>query len=77
MSYQIFTVSLLLENEKEEFFYSVIYALNKEEERREFWKDLKIHHDSPIIRALPWMLVGDFNETLAIEELSVSDVVSQ
>lgn len=57
-------------------FYSVIYALNKEEERRELWKDLKIH-DSPIIRERPWMVVGDFNETLAIEEHSVSDVVSQ
>lgn len=74
---QIITVSVMLGKEKEEFFYSVIYASNSEEERRELWNDLKTHHDSPIIRSHPWMVVGDFNETMAVEEHSMSDVMSQ
>lgn len=63
------TVSITIEEGKE-FFYSLVYARNTQEERRELWTDLKTHQDSPIIRNKPWIIVGDFNETLDIEDHS-------
>lgn len=42
------------------------------EERRELWADIKNHYDSPVIKKKPWMVVGDFNETLFNEEHSSS-----
>lgn len=66
---QILTVSISLEG-AEDFFYSIVYASNSAEERRELWNDLKLHQDSPIIRHKPWTVVGDFNETLEMEDHS-------
>lgn len=40
------------------------------EERKELWSNLKGHHDSPIIRNKPWLIGGDFNETLEMEDHS-------
>lgn len=74
---QMITVSVLMEGEKEEVFYTVVYAFNKEEDRKELWGDLKSHQDSPVIRMKPWMVVGDFNETMEAAEHSVSDVITQ
>ena len=44
------------------------------EERKELWSDLKAHFDSPIIRNKPWIVFGDFNETLDMVEHSRSHV---
>jgi len=57
---------------KEEFFCSFVYASNFMEERKELWNDLRDHSDSPIIRSKPWIIFGDFNEILDMEEHSNS-----
>ena len=40
------------------------------EDRRALWEDLKNHQYSPMIRNKPWIVMGDFNETLEVEEHS-------
>ncbi|CAN7118348.1 unnamed protein product [Brassica rapa subsp. narinosa] len=75
-SAQMITCSILLEGMEEEIFCSFVYGFNLEEERKELWKDIKSHQDSPIIRKRPWIIVGDFNEILEGAEHSnfVSDL---
>lgn len=76
---QMLTVSICTEGDQE-FFYSIVYALNTMEERKELWKDLKLHQDSPIVRNKPWLIAGDFNETLDMEDHSsheISPMVTQ
>lgn len=51
--------------------------MNSEEERRVLWDDLRTHQDSPIIQNKPWMVVGDFNETLEAEKHSVKGIVAR
>lgn len=70
---QVITCSVKLEGEDSEFFCSFIYASNFDEERRDLWNDLRAHYDSPIIRNKPWMLLGDFNVILDVEEHSRAD----
>lgn len=43
------------------------------EERKILWQELKDHFDSPIIKKKPWLIFGDFNETLDIEEHSKAE----
>lgn len=52
-SAQLVTCSILLEGFGVEFFCSFVYGMNLAEERRELWKDLKDHQDSPIIQKAP------------------------
>jgi len=73
---QMITVSVALEEDTEEFFYTSVYALNTELERRELCSDLKAHQDSPIIRQKAWIITGDFNEILEAEEHSLYGVRS-
>lgn len=73
-SAQMITCSVKLVDRQEEFFCSFVYALNTVEERKTLWQELKDHYDSPIIRGKPWLIFGDFNETLDIEEHSHADV---
>lgn len=69
-SYQIVTVSVLLEGEEEEFFCSFVYAENTIEKRRELWRDIKSHQDCQMFRNKEWVIMGDFNEVLDGEEHS-------
>lgn len=50
-----------------------MYGYNLLEERKELWKDLKAHYDSPMLRKSPWIVQGDFNEILSGIEHSVVD----
>jgi len=72
-SAQLVTCSVKLDNHQEEFFCSFVYAMNTAEDRKILWQELKDHSDSPIIRKRPWIIFGDFNETLDIEEHSLAD----
>ncbi|XP_019090146.1 PREDICTED: uncharacterized protein LOC109128388 [Camelina sativa] len=67
---QLITWSILLDGAVEEFFVSFVYASNFEEERKELWEDLISHHDSPLLRHKPWLIMGDFNEIWDGEEHS-------
>ncbi|XP_010480749.1 PREDICTED: uncharacterized protein LOC104759539 [Camelina sativa] len=64
---------LKLPDQESEFFCSFVYGSSSAEERKVLWSELRDHYDSPIIRNKPWMLVGDFNETLDIAEHSNVD----
>lgn len=70
---QLITVSVQLQENVEEFFYTAVYAHNTEQERKELWSDLKNYQNSPIIRNQAWIVVGDFNEILDVEEHSMHD----
>ncbi|GJY45431.1 RNA-directed DNA polymerase, eukaryota, reverse transcriptase zinc-binding domain protein [Tanacetum coccineum] len=50
------------------FFYNIIYASNNGIERRSLWKDLEGH--KYFVGQQPWVLIGDFNVTLNVEEHS-------
>ena len=67
---QVITCSVLLEGMVDEIFCSFIYASNSMEERKELWEDLKNHKNSPMFRNKPWLVFGDFNEILDVEEHS-------
>lgn len=67
---QMITCSVLLPGCDEEFYCSFVYASNYMEERKELWEDLRHHHVSPLFGSKPWLICGDFNETLEIEEHS-------
>ncbi|KAG7564122.1 Reverse transcriptase zinc-binding domain [Arabidopsis suecica] len=69
----IITCSVKLEGEDSDFFCSFVYASNFDEERRKCWNGLRDHYDSPIIRNKPWMLLGDFNVIIEVEEHSRAD----
>lgn len=73
-SAQMITCSFLLEGMDEEFFCSFVYGFNLEDERRELWRDIKSHQDSPIIQKKAWIVFGDFNEILDEEEHSNVDI---
>lgn len=67
---QLITCSVKLVDHVDEFFCSFVYASNFAEERKELWKELQAHVDSPLIRSKPWSIMGDFNEILDVEEHS-------
>ena len=70
-SSQLITCSVKLENQEEEFFCSFVYGSNFAAERRALWSEFRDHMDSPIIRTKPWIIFGDFNEILDLEEHSL------
>lgn len=67
------TCSVLADESEVEFFVSFVYASNFVEERQELWEDIKYHHDSPLFRGKPWLIMGDFNESLDGMEHSTFD----
>lgn len=67
---QVITCSILMDGMEEEISCSFVYASNTMEERKELWNDLKNHQDSPLFRNKAWLIFGDFNETLELEDHS-------
>ncbi|GKE76209.1 RNA-directed DNA polymerase, eukaryota, reverse transcriptase zinc-binding domain protein, partial [Tanacetum coccineum] len=51
------------------FYCSIVYASNNSTERRSLWKELEGHKN--FAGQHPWVIVGDFNVALKIEEHSV------
>lgn len=66
---QLITCSVCLKDE-EEFFCTFIYAKNEMEDRRELWEDLSHHKNIMSFHNKAWMVMGDFNEILEVEESS-------
>nr|GEV67078.1 hypothetical protein [Tanacetum cinerariifolium] len=54
------------EAENKVLYCSFIYAGNKTIERRTLWADLDLH--KYVVRDFPWVLMGDFNVSLNIED---------
>ena len=67
---QVITCSVLLEGMEEEFLCSFVYASNSAEDRKVLWNDLKDHQNSPMFKDKPWIVLGDFNEILKLDEHS-------
>lgn len=67
---QMITCSVLINGLDEKFFCSFVYASNFAKDRKSLWEDLQSHQQSPLFRNKPWMILGDFNETLDIAEHS-------
>lgn len=59
-SAQLITCSILMEGMKEEIFCSFVYGFNLVEERKELWRDLKAHQDSPITKEVSLVGSGGF-----------------
>ncbi|XP_071708567.1 uncharacterized protein [Rutidosis leptorrhynchoides] len=51
------------------FFVSFVYAANKYIQRRPLWRELNMH--SSFIGTKPWVMKGDFNTSLSVEESSI------
>lgn len=71
-SAQLITCLIKLPTTVEEFCCSFIYASNFANDRKELWSDLQNHHDIVSFRGKPWLILGDFNETLDITDHSGS-----
>lgn len=67
-SSQMINVSNLLDGMAEEFLCSFVYASNFTEDRKELWNDLKDHQGSAVFKDKPWIVVGDFNEIIELDE---------
>ncbi|GKC78416.1 RNA-directed DNA polymerase, eukaryota, reverse transcriptase zinc-binding domain protein [Tanacetum coccineum] len=63
-------IFLLVETicKKVKFFCSIVYASNSYMERRKLWRELGAQKS--ITNGIPWVLMGDFNVTLRVEEHS-------
>ncbi|GJS75277.1 hypothetical protein Tco_0725158 [Tanacetum coccineum] len=65
-SSQAMHVKLLHKDTKQIIFCLFIYATNLPIERRHLWSDLG--HHKHVVRGLPWVLMGDFNVVLNMED---------
>lgn len=54
--------------EQKDFLCSLVYAGNKVIHRRELWQNLRLHNH--FVANRPWVLLGDFNVSLNIEDSS-------
>lgn len=81
MESQIFDVNLIEYNDqvlhckvvfpenKKVIFCSFVYAANKYTERRMLWSSLEYHNI--LVKNDPWVICGDFNVTLKLNESTV------
>ncbi|GJW82860.1 protein LAZ1, partial [Tanacetum coccineum] len=59
-------VKLVHKDSKQMIFVLFIYAANLPTDRRTLWSDLGAHKQ--VVRNLPWVLMGDFNVALNLED---------
>ncbi|GJT72211.1 MACPF domain-containing protein CAD1 [Tanacetum coccineum] len=59
-------VKLVHKDSKQMIFVLFIYATNLPTDRRTLWSDLGAHKQ--VVRNLPWVLMGDFNVALNLED---------
>ncbi|GJV00879.1 hypothetical protein Tco_1330149 [Tanacetum coccineum] len=63
---QVMHVKITHRETKGEIFCSFVYAANLPIERRKLWSDLDIHKN--VVRGKAWVLLGDFNVALNLED---------
>lgn len=69
-SAQVITCAVQIPDSGEEFIVSAVYAYNTAAERRSLWEDIRATHAAYSHLPISWMLLGDFNVTLASGEHS-------
>lgn len=67
---QMITCKISVEPYEVEFYVGFIYASNFMEERRDLWREIQTISVSSILRGQPWILCGDYNEILELDEHS-------
>ena len=72
MSAQVITCAIQNPSTGEQYICSAIYAFNTAEERTRLWEEIRGTKVAYGHLKLPWILIGDFNETLASSEHSRS-----
>ncbi|GKA57745.1 hypothetical protein Tco_0756933 [Tanacetum coccineum] len=65
-STQAMHIKLIYKATKQVLFVSFIYAANRYVERQKLWNELGSHKH--VVRRLPWILMGDFNMALNMED---------
>lgn len=70
MSAQVITCAIQIPSTGEQFICSAIYAYNTVAERTQLWEELRGTRAAYEHLSLPWILLGDFNETLSSSEHS-------
>ncbi|KAK1414742.1 hypothetical protein QVD17_30493 [Tagetes erecta] len=68
-SSQVVHSQVFLKKGGQSFFCSFVYAKNNYCERREVWEQLNQH--KLFTRAMPWVILGDFNEALNMDDWAV------
>lgn len=63
---QVMHTQIVVKQDNKAFFCSFIYADNNYIRRRELWHNLGMH--KLFVRGKPWVLLGDFNVALNIED---------
>ncbi|XP_010507487.1 PREDICTED: uncharacterized protein LOC104784120 [Camelina sativa] len=69
-SLQMVTSEVLLPEAKDKIIVSIIYASNDEGQRKELWAELVSITNSQLMLNKPWIVLGDFNQTLNPDEHS-------
>lgn len=69
-SSQHITCSVSIESKNINMVCSFVYASNYPLERRNLWVDLCYIRSSLLLPSTPWIVLGDFNEILSIEDHS-------
>ena len=70
MSAQVITCAIQVPSTGEQFVCSAVYAYNTAVDRIRLWEELRGAKAAYDHLNLPWILIGDFNETLASSEHS-------
>lgn len=68
MSSQIITCAVQIPDTGEQFICSAVYAFNTVAERAQLWENIRGIKAAYDQLGLPWILIGDYNETLASVE---------
>ncbi|XP_022003373.1 uncharacterized protein LOC110900819 [Helianthus annuus] len=66
---QVMHLQLFFKQVKRMVFCSIIYAANYYVTRRELWNHLSMHKN--FVRNEPWVILGDFNSALNLEDKSM------
>lgn len=67
-SLQSITSEVTFPNLSSTLIITIVYASNEDEMRKELWKELLLVKTDPRTKDMPWMVLGDFNQTLHPEE---------
>lgn len=70
MSDQVITCAIQVPGMGEQFMCSAIYGYNTASDRLPLWRDFRATHAAYAHLNIPWILMGDFNITLASNEHS-------
>lgn len=63
---QVMHIQVCLKNDKKDLFCSIVYASNNHMLRSNLWDSLCLHKF--FIKDKPWVVMGDFNSALHIED---------